>query len=150
MEAQARRNMLDAIDYVILNGDTETGTTNINYDDGSPTATDRYLIFDGILKYALANNAVNMNSLAPTYDKIVETLYTLNDEIVGDTADTLWFVQPAVQGRLIRIDEYVTANVVGSTGANLTGRVGNLAGVDLFLSQQILKSAVNGKVMAIV
>lgn len=145
-EKQARRNMLDAFDDVILNGDTDTGNTNIN-NDGTPLAsTDRRLIFDGLIDYALANAAVNMGAAYPTFQKIVEILYRLNAEIVGETANTVLFVEPILNSRLIQLPEFVTADKLGGAGASRTGVVPQIAGVDVLLSQQIKRSASNGKV----
>src|SRR5690606_4897215 len=48
---QAVRAITDSIDYVLLNGDTTaTATGNINKDHAAPTATDRYMAFDGLRK----------------------------------------------------------------------------------------------------
>lgn len=143
---QAMRSMLDAFDYVILNGDTETGTTNINYDDGTPASNKAYLIWDGIIKYALANTGVDMGTAAPTYKKLVEMLYKMNSEIAGDEKDTVIFTHAPVYGQFIQLDEFVGADVVGGPGANTTGLVKQIAGVPVLRTQQILKSATNGKV----
>ena len=46
---QAMRALADAIDHVLLNGDTETGSSgNINSDDGAPTSSSPYLAMDGL------------------------------------------------------------------------------------------------------
>ncbi|GAB1422680.1 hypothetical protein MASR2M15_29190 [Anaerolineales bacterium] len=51
---QALRAILDSIDHLLLNGDTQTAASgNINSDHQAPTAASRYLAFDGLRKSAL-------------------------------------------------------------------------------------------------
>ncbi len=62
---QALRVMAEAIDHVLLNGDTETGATgNINSDDAAPPTTAKYLAFDGIRKLPLVTNTANAHDAA--------------------------------------------------------------------------------------
>src|SRR5690606_15957991 len=71
---QSLRAMQDAIDNVILNGDTATGAnTNINLIDGTPGANAKYLAVDGLRKlWAVTNtnNRVDMGGINPTLAQI--------------------------------------------------------------------------------
>lgn len=145
-DSQAMQSMIDALESVVLNGDTETGTTNINYDDGTPASNKAYLIWDGVIKYALANTGVDMGSDAPTLRKFIEMLYKMDPEIAGDEKDTVIFTHSPVYGKLIQMDEFVTYDVVGGPGGNTSGRIPSIAGVPVLRTQQMAKSATNGKI----
>src|SRR5690606_7900074 len=70
---QAVRAIADSIDYVLLNGDTESGGTgNINTDAAAPAGTDRFMAFDGLRKLPLVTNTANGVSMAaaPTLAKL--------------------------------------------------------------------------------
>jgi HK97 family phage major capsid protein len=61
---QAMQAIADSIDYVLLNGDVESGATgNINSDAAAPNATDRFMAFDGLRKLGLVTNTDNAVSM---------------------------------------------------------------------------------------
>ena len=93
---QAMRAIADSIDYVLLNGDTETGATgNINTDAGAPNATDRFLVFDGLRKLPIVTttaNGVDMGNAAPTLAKLREARFTMASKYAARPSDLAWLV----------------------------------------------------------
>lgn len=93
---QAMRAIADSIDYVLLNGDTESGATgNINSDHTTPGATSRYLAFDGLRKLPLVTttaNKVDMGNAAPTLAKMREARFTMAHKYAARPSDLAWIV----------------------------------------------------------
>ena len=77
---QSVRAIADAIDNVLLNGDTTTAATgNINSNQAAPAATAKYLALNGLRHLPLVDktaNAVNLNA-APTLAKLRETRFKM-------------------------------------------------------------------------
>jgi len=81
---QAIRVMEDAIDNVLLNGDTEAGATgNINSDDEAPAATNKFMAFDGLRKLPLVTTTANKLDAAgaPTASLMRQALAPLVDAV---------------------------------------------------------------------
>jgi hypothetical protein len=146
-EMQARRSVMDAVDYVCLLGDDETGTTNMNYDGAAAPAKSRWLMFDGIAHYALNNTGHDVGGGAPILQDLVTALYLMDDEIVGqDNDDVVFFTHSAVFGRLLTLGEYTTHDKLGRDGSAVTGQVRKIAGAEVLVTAQMPKSAANGKI----
>lgn len=153
LREQGMRAMANAVDNVLLNGDTSTTiNTNINLIDGTPTATDKYLIFSGLLKNALvttSGQSVNLNNSAPTLATIrllrSKLQSTLN--VYGLRPDDLvMFVDPYTWFKMLSIDEI---NSWLNNGRNATvnnGMLPNIDGIPIFPSQEMALANTAGKI----
>jgi HK97 family phage major capsid protein len=92
---QALRVMADAIDHVLLNGDTESGATgNINSDNAAPSGTVKYLAFDGLRKLPLVTNTSNKKdgNGAPSVALLRETRFLMDARYALRPKDCAWVV----------------------------------------------------------
>ena len=92
---QALRVMAEAIDNVLLNGDTETGATgNINSDDGAPSGTAKYVAFDGLRKLPLVTNSANAQDAAgdPSVALLRTTRFLMPGRYSLRPKDCAWIV----------------------------------------------------------
>lgn len=145
---QAIRTLEDAIDNTLVNGDT-AASGNINLDGGTPAVTASYKAFNGLIKQGLvtdsATSALNFSGAAPTLAKIRELRFKL---AAGNTrVDRLaMIVHPEVEAVLLNMDEFVTMDKAGSRATNMTGQLGILDGMPVFVSAEIALADTDGKV----
>lgn len=123
--AQLERAMMNAIDSVIINGDTATGAnTNINLIDSTPTAGTNYLALDGLRKYSIVTNTaqkVDFNTASPTLALFRAMRGKLNREYQGDLANLLFLVPPEVYMYMLNMPEFSNWLNLGMPGSNATG-----------------------------
>jgi len=146
---QADRAMRNAIDHVLLNGDTETGTTNINLDGAAPAAKTKYLAFDGLLKMALVTGTalkVDAGNAAATLAAIRQTRFKMGREQAPNTDEIVIFTHTEGYSPLLGLDEFLTMDKVGGLATALKGQLGVIDGVPLLVTAQLLMSAANGKI----
>ena len=140
----------------ILRGDTSVGTTNINYDGGTPSTTpggaSPYTIFDGCVKTALdAGTGYVVNAAATLANSHFESMLKLsgNQEYGMIPQDSIWVMNFATY-----IAELIMCNLVVVTGTNLIAPIGsvkdgvlvNLLGHDVYVSAGLPLTDDNGKV----
>lgn len=153
LREQGIRALANAVDNVLLNGDTDaTINTNINSIDGTPGATAKYLIFNGILKNALvttAGQSLDMNNTKPTLASIRLLRSKLQSalNVYGLRPDDLvMFVDPYTWFTMLSIDEI---NAWLNNGRNATvnnGMLPNIDGIPVFPSQEMGLANSAGKV----
>jgi hypothetical protein len=153
LREQGIRAMANAVDNVLVNGDTDaTINTNINLIDGTPGATAKYLIFDGIFKNALvttAGQSLDLNNSAPTLANIRQLRAKLQSSlnVYGLRPDDLvMFVDPYTWFKMLSIDEI---NSWLNNGRNATvndGMLPNIDGIPIFPSQEIGLANASGKI----
>jgi hypothetical protein len=153
LREQGIRAMANAVDNVLLNGDTATGASvNINDIDGTPAATAKYLIFNGLLKNALvttSGQSINLGNSAPTLATIralrSKLQSTLN--VYGLRPDDLvMFVDPYTWFKMLSIDEI---NAWLNNGRNATvnnGMLPNIDGIPIWPSQELALANSAGKI----
>lgn len=149
---QAVRALADAMDAVMLNGDTSTGATgNINSDNATPTAGSVYLALDGLRKQPLVtsvSNAVDMAGVAPTLAKLRETRFKLATRYSARPQDLAWIVDGGTYAKLLSLAEFLTVDKAGPHATILSGQIGFIDGVKVLLSAQMPLTGANGKVGA--
>jgi len=145
--AQAERAMLDAIDNVLANGDTAT-SLNINDDGGTPAATAKYLVFNGLLKNAIVTattNAVDASGTNPTLAAIRNVRFKL-DRSKQSVSNLAIIVHPEVEAKLLNMDEFITMDKAGTRATNMTGQIGIIDGIPVFVSNEIALADSDGKI----
>lgn len=146
---KAMRAMADAIDNVFLNGDTAT-TLNINSDGESISdATRKYLVFDGMIKSPLVTNTtyrVNANGAYPTLSLFRSARAKLPGAKGTQLANLKWFVDYSTYMKSLAIDEVSSAANRGSVPTGVTGVLGGIDGIDMFVSAEMALADTDGKV----
>lgn len=163
--AQLERAMLNAIDSIIVNGDTATGAnTNINLIDGTPTTGVNYLALDGLRKYSLVTNTgqkIDFAGASPTLALFRAMRGKLNREYMADIGNLVYIVPPEVYMVMLNMPEFSNWINLGMPGANATGLlpygspeqtgdvarpVGQIDGIPVYLSAQIGLAKVDGNI----
>jgi HK97 family phage major capsid protein len=149
---QAVRAIADAIDHVLLNGDTTTTATgNVNKDHAAPAATDRYLAFDGLRKLAITTNTANKVDAAnvtPTLALLRQTRFKLDARYAVRPADLVWICDAATYARLLAMPEFMTMDKVGAQATVLSGQIGMMDGAPVVVSAEMPLTEADGKVGA--
>lgn len=147
---QAVRAIADAIDNVLLNGDTTaTSTGNINSDASTPPATSKYLAMDGLRHLPLVDNAANavtMGNVAPTLAKMRETRFTMAGKYSARPTDLAWIVDSGTYASLLGISEFLTMDKAGPLATAQTGQIGFVDGIPVFVSAEMPLTEADGKV----
>lgn len=147
---QAVRAIADSIDFVLLNGDTESGGTgNINSDHTTPAATARYMAFDGLRKLPLVTttaNKVDMSNAAPTLAKLRETRFTMDARYAVRPSDLAWIVDGGTYAKMLSISEFLTMDKAGALATALTGQIGFADGAPVLVSAEMPLTEADGKV----
>lgn len=149
---QAVRAITDSIDYVLLNGDTTaTATGNINKDHAAPTATDRYMAFDGLRKLGLVTNTANRvdaSNAAPSLTLLRSARFKLDARYAARPSDLAWVVDSATYAKLLGLSEFLTMDKAGPQATALTGQIGLMDGAPVLVSAEMPLTEADGKVGA--
>lgn len=153
LRAQAVRTMQNAIDNVLLNGDTDaSASTNINDIAGTPAATDKFLVFNGLRKLPLVTNTALSLGLAgatPTLQNIRQIRFLMQSSLnvyANRPQDLAIFVDVSTYGKLLNIDELLVYMNNGRGSTVNDGSVPSIDGVPVYASAELSLSNVNGKV----
>ncbi len=146
---QAVRAIADAIDNVLLNGDTTTAASgNINRDNGMPPATAKYLSMDGLRHLPLVDNTdnrVNLNG-APSLAKMREARFKMPSKYAARPSDLAWIVDSGTYAKLLGIDEFLTMDKAGPLATAQTGQIGLVDGIPVYVSAEMPLTEADGKV----
>ena len=145
---QALRVMADAIDHVLLNGDTTTGATgNINSDDAAPDATAKYLAFDGLRKLSLVTttaNALDANG-APSVALLRTARFLMSSRYALRPKDCAWIVDGSTYAKLLSDTNLATVDKFGPHATVLTGEIAKVDGVPVLVSAEMPLTQADGK-----
>ena len=144
MDIKAR----ETIDQLFINGDTEAGTTNVNYDGSSAAAiTAYYKASNGARKYALVTGSSTSRSGGALDDDDYRLTLALMPTAVQERNEGMVFiVDVATHNQSLDILATKTQDVRGSAATIDTGLIRALYGVDLFRSGFLPLTASDGKV----
>jgi HK97 family phage major capsid protein len=146
---QALRVMADAIDNVLLNGDTESGATgNINSDDGAPSGTAKYMAFDGLRKLALVTNTANKSdgNGAPTVALLRTARFLMDPRYSLRPKDCAYIMDGSTYAKLLSDTSLATVDKFGPHATVLTGEIGKVDGVPVLVSSEMSLTMADGKV----
>jgi len=145
---QALRVMADAIDHVLLNGDTETGATgNINTDNAAPGATAKYLAFDGLRKLGLVTNTANKKDAAgtPTVALLRDARFLMDPRYSLRPVDCAYIVDGSTYAKLLSETNVATVDKFGPHATVLTGEIAKVDGVPVLVSAEMPLTQADGK-----
>lgn len=150
LRSQALRAIEDAVDNVLLNGDTETGATgNVNLVDSTPAATAKYLAFNGIRKLYIVTNTANSTSgsgAAPTLAQIRAVRFTLNRAYATRPQDLALLCPAESYAKLLALPEFLTMDVIGNQATILNGQIGAIDGMPVLASNEFPLADTTGAV----
>lgn len=147
---QAERAMQDkGIDNVAINGDTST-TTNINSDGETITESDRnYLAYDGLIHQALVTattNRLDAGGVAPTLQHLRAVRSMLGTAEAYNPNNLAWIMDFPTYAKLLNDDNVVTVDKYGAAATVLTGELGRIDGIRVFVSAEMALADADGKV----
>jgi HK97 family phage major capsid protein len=149
---QAVRAIADSIDYVLLNGDTTAAATgNINRDHAAPSATERYMAFDGLRKLPLVTNASNRQdaaNAAPSLALLRQTRFRMDNRYAARPADLAWIADTGTYAKFLAMGEFLTMDKAGAQATAITGQIGYVDGAPVLVSAEMALSEADGKVGA--
>jgi len=141
LATQFARNMAQAIDYLLFNGDEDTTTTNISHYGTDPTGTayDKILILNGLRKIAAANSdTADVGSLGIDDLNTVQLLLGARGVIGTDLQNLVLFVDPGAYYKLKVLAEFRTRGKVGESIMTISnGFVGNWDAIPVILSDEL-------------
>jgi HK97 family phage major capsid protein len=145
---QALRVMADAIDHVLLNGDTESGATgNINSDNAAPGSTVKYLAFDGLRKLGLVTNTANKKDAtsAPSVQLLRDTRFLMSSRYSLRPKDCAYIVDGSTYAKLLGDTSLATVDKFGPHATVLTGEIAKVDGVPVLVSAEMPLTQADGK-----
>ncbi len=148
---QSLRAMQNAIDNLLVNGDTAAGASaNVNLIDGTPTAGSKYLAFDGLRKYALVTNTAQGKdgAGAVTLPLLRQTRWLLSGAYAIQPRQCAWIVDDSAYPTLLNMPEFITMDKAGQAATNLTGQIGVMDGVPVFATAELGLAQATGKISA--
>lgn len=147
---QAMRAITDSIDYVLLNGDTESAATgNINNDNSAPAATARYMAFNGLRKLGLVTNTANRTdgaNAAIDLAKMRTTRFLMDAKYSARPSDLAWILDGGSYAKLLAASEFLTMDKAGPMATAQTGQIGFADGAPVLVSAEMPLTEADGKV----
>ena len=144
----------EIIEYVMINGDTETNTTNINYDGSAVSALvdakgrgPVYTAFNGFLKLPIVTTtAQSQDGGALSHEDYLTALQLLPDAQQTDYERLAFIVDPRTHTSSLKLATQLTDDVRNSGGTVNNGRLENMWGINLFRSGQMALADSDGKI----
>lgn len=143
----------EIIEYLILNGDTETGSTNINYDGSAVSALvdakgrgPVYTAFDGFLKYPLVTvTAQKRDGGAFDETDFLETWRLLPDAQQVAQERLVFIVDPSTYMAALNIPAVKTRDTFNPATIE-SGQLSGMYGIRVMRSGQMAKTDTDGKI----
>lgn len=147
---QAERAMQDkGIDNIAFNGDTST-TTNINADGETITATTRnYLAYDGLIHQPLVTattNRLDAQGASPTLSHLRQVRSLLGSAEGYSPQNLAWIMDFPTYIKLLNDDTVVTIDKYGAAATVVTGELGRIDGIPVFVSAEMALADSDGKI----
>lgn len=147
---QMREKAAETIEQLFLNGDVQTSTTNINYDDGTPgtgLTTPYYIASDGARKYALVTASTYSRSGGTLdEDDFRLTLKLMPSAIRTRKQNMAFVIDPDTYNTALNISAVKTEDVRRTNATITSGVLTNIYGVDVYESGFLPLTASDGKV----
>lgn len=147
---QAQRAIQDAIDNVLLNGDTvTTASTNINLIDGTPGGTEKYLALNGLRKLwtvTTTANGVDAGGAAVTLTQLRSARFTLDRAYSANPDNLAIITHPEAYAKLLGLSEFITMDKAGNLATAMTGQIGFVDGMPVLVSAEYPLTNSAGKI----
>ena len=147
---QIQEKMAETVEQLFINGDTQTSTTNINYDDGTPgtgLSTPYYIASDGAIKYALVTGSSTSRSGGSLDENDYrETTKLLPSAIRSRLQQMVYIIDPDTHSASLDIAAVKTDDVRRTNATVTSGVLSNIYGIDVAVSGFMLLAASDGKI----
>jgi len=135
------------IDSVLLNGDTQTGSTlNVNSDDAAPAAGTYYLQADGLRKQALVTDTTIASDLGTFSIDDLFTLENILGDYMADPSQCMWLFNRATYNKCSALQAFYDASQRGEKSTLSGNALTNIRGADLFIMRDMGKTDADGKI----
>ena len=153
LRATLVRNAAEVLDDVVLNGDISDDGTNINADGATvdslagSAGQDHYLVFDGLIHIPLVDNTNqgNDHNGAVSDDMFNEARAKLGKYGVRPS-ECAFVMDINTYIRALSIENFRTVEKLGPNATLLTGQLGDIEGIPIIVSEQMLMADTDGKV----
>ena len=153
LRATLVRNAAEVLDDVVLNGDISDDGTNINADGATADSLagsaglDHYLVFDGLIHIPLVDNTNqgNDHGAAVSDDMFNEARAKLGKYGVRPS-ECAFVMDINTYIRSLSIENFRTVEKLGPSATLLTGQLGDIEGIPVIISEQMLLADIDGKV----
>ena len=153
LRATLVRNAAEVLDDVVLNGDISDDATNINADGATADSLagsaglDHYLVFDGLIHVPLVDNTNqgNDHNAAVSDDMFNEVRAKLGKYGVRPS-ECAFVMDINTYIRSQSIENFRTIEKLGPNATLLTGQLGDIEGIPIIVSEQMLMADTDGKV----
>ena len=153
LRATLVRNAAEVLDDAVLNGDTSDDGTNINADGATADSLagsaglDHYLVFDGLIHIPLVDNTNqgNDHGAAVSDDMFNEARAKLGKYGVRPS-ECAFVMDINTYIRALSIENFRTVEKLGPNATLLTGQLGDIEGIPVIISEQMLLADSDGKV----
>ena len=153
LRATLVRNASEVLDDMVLNGDISDDGTNINADGATADSLagsaglDHYLVFDGLIHIPLVDNTNqgNDHSAAVSDDMFNEARAKLGKYGVRPS-ECAYVMDVNTYIRAQSIENFRTLEKLGPNATLLTGQLGDIEGIPIIVSEQMLLADTDGKV----
>ncbi len=153
LRATLIRNASEVLDDVVLNGDTSDDASNINADGATSGALagsaglDHYLVFDGLIHIPLVDNTSQGNDHgAAVSDDMFNKARAKLGKYGVRPSECAYIVDVNTYIRSLSIDNFRTLEKLGPNATLLTGQLGDIEGIPVIVSEQMLLADADGKV----
>lgn len=140
----------EILESIIINGDTELGTSNINFDGGVlpiGVQSPYYINSNGLIKNALATSGRNYDANGThtefTYNAVIKLM---PEEVIADPTKLLFLLSVMTHQKAMEIPAFKTLDVAGQNYTLQTGKLPPVWGVQPLQSARIRQASNNGKV----
>ena len=153
LRATLIRNAAEVLDDLVLNGDISDDATNINADGATAgslsgsAGQDHYLVFDGLIHIPLVDNTNqgNNHNGAVSDDMFNEVRAKLGKYGVRPS-ECAFVMDINTYIRSQSIENFRTIEKLGPNATLLTGQLGDIEGIPVIVSEQMLRADADGKV----
>lgn len=144
---EAARRAASEMDYVILNGDERTTSSNISY-SADPTGTnwDKVLLMDGLRRMAQADSTTETTTTTLASNSGIVLCQKMGSRgIIGRDLENLFMViDPGSAYKLDQLSSYDKLNEVGQMALLLKGQLGVLRGIPLICADELRYTTSSG------
>jgi len=148
IRAKLIRNAKQTIDNVLLNGDTTTGTGNINKYGASVDGDEAYLLgFNGLIHYALIEmSSYCIFDLATIEAADFATFESKLGKYSLKPSECAYIMDEWTYRKFKFLSDFTTVEKMGEKATYLTGQLGAVGNIPVVVSDQIHKSCSSGYV----
>lgn len=135
----------ETIQAMIINGDTETATGNINNDEVAPSADQYYLGGNGLRKTALASATTSFDAGTLAWDDYLQMVTLLGDN-ASDPSMLLFLANTQTYLKSLGLSEFKDQSMNGRFSTIAGAPAITPIGVKLYTNRKFAKTKANGKV----